>query len=335
MTNFAPLTANYYGFIGSTRDALILFQQCLNGEAAHAPRRPHERERAELIVSGAIFLYEEQISGIKRWTDGVSWSPSRILDNFLVYRELTAPFPAGQRKRALKRDRRVTASGAITRDRGESSSSSSTGLTAQNLNAVRLAVAGQTATGGIDSDAERALVGSLTDSYKFREGGLIKKTVSIKYNNIVHHLVSYYKMEDVLQGRLMRPSHQPTLRNMILSPVLTDGQNFKHDIDHAFDFTPYYPNLDPMTVPLPLVDNHFYQDQSHFYYQNQQHQHQQQQQMQQQQQQHQHQHQHQQQWIPGYYIPPNTMGSGRPSSNPFIQGQAVLDQSGYVWPEEE
>ncbi|CAO3597762.1 unnamed protein product [Absidia cylindrospora] len=26
--------------------------------------------------------------GIKRWTDGLVWSPSRIFGNFLIYREL-------------------------------------------------------------------------------------------------------------------------------------------------------------------------------------------------------------------------------------------------------
>ncbi|CEI88404.1 Putative YALI0B18282p [Rhizopus microsporus] len=36
------------------------------------------------MVSNLTFLFV----GIKRWTDGLLWSPSRILGNFLVYREL-------------------------------------------------------------------------------------------------------------------------------------------------------------------------------------------------------------------------------------------------------
>jgi hypothetical protein len=56
-------------------------------------------------VGGNVFIYEENASGIKRWTDGVTWSPSRIMGNFLVYRELSEPFPAGEKKKAKKRKR--------------------------------------------------------------------------------------------------------------------------------------------------------------------------------------------------------------------------------------
>ena len=43
--------------------------------------------------------------------------------------------------------------------------------------------------GGYD-DAQRALIGSLVDSYGFKEGGLVKKTMSVNINNVSHHLVS-------------------------------------------------------------------------------------------------------------------------------------------------
>lgn len=46
-------------------------------------RRLREEERG-LIRSGQVFVFDEQESGIKRWTDGLLWSPSRILWNFLV-----------------------------------------------------------------------------------------------------------------------------------------------------------------------------------------------------------------------------------------------------------
>jgi Gti1/Pac2 family len=70
------------------------------------PTIPTPRERAQLIKSGCVFIYEENGSGIKRWTDGVPWSPSRILGNFLVYRELMKPFPSGEKKRVKKKNRR-------------------------------------------------------------------------------------------------------------------------------------------------------------------------------------------------------------------------------------
>ena len=42
-----------------------------------------------MIKSGAVFVFSVAESGIKRWTDGMLWSPSRIQWNFLVYRELS------------------------------------------------------------------------------------------------------------------------------------------------------------------------------------------------------------------------------------------------------
>ncbi|KAF9113548.1 hypothetical protein BGX27_001309 [Mortierella sp. AM989] len=41
-----------------------------------------------LIIPGSVFVFDEEESGICRWTDGRIWSPSRICGNFLVYREL-------------------------------------------------------------------------------------------------------------------------------------------------------------------------------------------------------------------------------------------------------
>ncbi|PSK78123.1 hypothetical protein CJJ07_002050 [Candidozyma auris] len=82
------LTPTYSGYIGSTKDAVLVIQGVLNQELNSVHRRPHERERAELIRSGHVFVFIEEQSGIKRWTDGVAWSPSRILGRFLVYREL-------------------------------------------------------------------------------------------------------------------------------------------------------------------------------------------------------------------------------------------------------
>ncbi|KAI1905849.1 Global transcription regulator sge1, partial [Ophidiomyces ophidiicola] len=99
----AVLEPTFNGYVASTHDALILFEACLTGVLHHVPRRPHDRERAQLVRSGSVFIYEENASGIKRWTDGVTWSPSRILGNFLVYRELDKPFPPGEKKRAMKK----------------------------------------------------------------------------------------------------------------------------------------------------------------------------------------------------------------------------------------
>ncbi|GAC98910.1 cAMP-independent regulatory protein [Pseudozyma hubeiensis SY62] len=55
-------------------------------------RRLRDDERKQ-IASGTIFVFDEVESSIKRWTDGMIWSPSRILNNFLVYREVEKKDP--------------------------------------------------------------------------------------------------------------------------------------------------------------------------------------------------------------------------------------------------
>ena len=106
MASASQLSPTFFGHIASTQDALLLFEACLSGSLNGAARRPHNRERVSVIKSGNVFIYEEHSSGIKRWTDGVPWSPSRILGNFLVYRELERPVPPGEKKRAMKRSKR-------------------------------------------------------------------------------------------------------------------------------------------------------------------------------------------------------------------------------------
>lgn len=212
-----PLQPTFHGYLASTLDALVLIEACLQGHLSHVPRRPQDRERSELIRSGNIFIYEENASGIKRWTDGVNWSPSRILGNFLIYRELDKPFEPGQKKRALKGKQRRGPANGITK-RSSQSPPARAGLT--------------TANRMLDKDVERALVGSLVDSYPFKEeGGLIKKTISIPYRGVLHHVVSYYTTEDVVENRLPLPSETPPGSECVPRPELVTRQNFRAPLE--------------------------------------------------------------------------------------------------------
>ncbi|PFH59333.1 hypothetical protein XA68_12510 [Ophiocordyceps unilateralis] len=210
-----PLNPTWQGHIASTLDALMLFESSLGGLLNHVPRRPHDRERQDLIKSGSVFIYEEHASGIKRWTDGVSWSPSRILGNFLIYRELEKPFPPGEKKRALKKKK--TSAGGISKSDGAS----------------RPGVASFAAAAGMEvgRDTERSLIGSLIDSYPFKSEGLVKKTISITYRGVPHHLVSYYSVDDVMSGRLLTPSKDPRLRDIVPRIELMTSQNFRAPVD--------------------------------------------------------------------------------------------------------
>ncbi|KAF1985944.1 hypothetical protein K402DRAFT_333358 [Aulographum hederae CBS 113979] len=189
-------------YLHTDADVLAVLQACLQGLAQHIPRRPHDRERPELIKSGSVFVYEENASGIKRWTDGVSWSPSRILKNFLVYRELEAPFPPGEKKRATKRKR------SITEDDGDDSKP-----------AKKAHLANEAA---LKASQNRGIHGSLVDSYPFKEEGLVKKTFSIRHKGVHHHIVNYCTVDDVRSGRILRPFHFQQFVGMGITPELKE-----------------------------------------------------------------------------------------------------------------
>jgi hypothetical protein len=231
-------------------DALILFEACLEGRLNHVPRRPHDREREDLIRSGHVFIYEEHSSGIKRWTDGYNWSPSRILGNFLIYRELEKAFPPGEKKKAIKKKNKPV--GIAKTDSGRPASA--------NVGAMASALGMNSSDN--QSDAQRALIGSLVDSYPFKEDGLVKKTISVHWNGVPHHLVSYYRVEDVTGGLLSTPSRCEQFRSVVPRSGLISSQNFRVPVDQEEynfenDQRPYFLFQNPQLtadygVPLSL-----------------------------------------------------------------------------------
>lgn len=199
-------------------------------------RPPYDRECGQLTRSGCVYIYEEHSSGIKCWTDGIPWSPSRILNNFLVYRELHAPFSPGEKTRATKKPKKANGSTVKSESTSESS-----------INGIFTHHAAAQATGGsTGSDLERQVYGSLIDSYEFKEGGLMKKTISINYRGAPHRLVSYYTADDVINGRLQQPMHDPTLNRLVPRVELLASQNFRCpiEIDEVnVQHTPYAGNV--------------------------------------------------------------------------------------------
>jgi len=189
------IVETFHGYIETTQDTLLIFEACRRGILPRICRRLQEKER-RIVQSGTVFVFDERESGIKRWTDGLVWSPSRILGNFLVYRELD------KRNASGKKDTSPI-------DRASRSSS------------------GSDVESALEKNKERALVGSLTNSYRFKKNGLIKKTMSIVVNGVSQHLISYYTKEDVLAGRLQTPSNVPELASLEISPEFLMKQNFR------------------------------------------------------------------------------------------------------------
>ncbi|EKM57037.1 uncharacterized protein PHACADRAFT_254558 [Phanerochaete carnosa HHB-10118-sp] len=79
--------------VRSTRDALQIFYAVARGVLPMITRRLDAEER-RAIVPGNVYIWEERCAnaeitglGMERWTDGISWSASRIAQEFLFYRQ--------------------------------------------------------------------------------------------------------------------------------------------------------------------------------------------------------------------------------------------------------
>lgn len=77
----------YNGHVRTPNDAIILFEACRLGLLPRVQRRLSEKER-QAIRSGSVFVWDEREAGMRRWTDGKSWSASRVSGSFLTYREM-------------------------------------------------------------------------------------------------------------------------------------------------------------------------------------------------------------------------------------------------------
>ncbi|KAI8891407.1 hypothetical protein K501DRAFT_281427 [Backusella circina FSU 941] len=191
-----PLTKTFHGFIENATDTLLIIEACRTGILPTVNRRLIERERSS-IKSGTIIVFDENESGIKRWTDGFLWSPSRILGDFLVYREL-------ENKDNRRQDiRTLTSYHDNINMEGENSDN-------------------------LELQQERALVGSLTTSntsYNFKKGGLIKKTIRVLVNGNYLHIINYYNKNDVLSHLLPVPSKSQQLSCLTISSDLIPHLN--------------------------------------------------------------------------------------------------------------
>ena len=85
------------GWIKTTEDALIVLEATRAGLVPRVTRRFHELEKRAIITSGAILVFTEEESGIKRWTDPFLWSASRMQGHFLVS-HLRAGYPVVLRR---------------------------------------------------------------------------------------------------------------------------------------------------------------------------------------------------------------------------------------------
>ncbi|KAL1896224.1 Gluconate transport-inducing protein [Ceratocystis pirilliformis] len=167
----------YYGLVRTPADAIKLFEACRVGILPRVQRRLSEKER-QAIRPGSVFVWDEREAGMRRWTDGKSWSASRVSGSFLTYREME----------------------------GKRSSGFGAPLSAPRRNAGRTPDSGR----GSDEDQDN----NEPEGYRYKPDGLMKQSFSITAQNGQHlHLISYYTRPG--SHNLMMPTTDPSLRQIV------------------------------------------------------------------------------------------------------------------------
>ena len=165
----------YNGHVRTPQDAIILFEACRIGMLPRVQRRLSEKER-QSIRSGSVFVWDEREAGMRRWTDGKSWSASRVSGSFLTYREMEG-----------KRGGSGFAPPTKTPEGGRNS--------------------GDDGGGGEGEEGP--------DGYRYKPDGLMKQSFSITTSTNQHlHLISYYSRAHPNAPGLQQPSNDPNLRTV-------------------------------------------------------------------------------------------------------------------------
>ena len=173
----------YHGHVRAPADAIILFEACRIGLLPRVQRRLSEKER-QSIKSGSVFVWDEREAGMRRWTDGKSWSASRVSGSFLTYREMEG-------KRGGGGNGYPPPVSVLSR----------TGRTPDSTHGSE---------SEIDAGGEEG-----PDGYRYKPDGLVKQSFSITTSSGNHlHLISYYSRAHPASQQLNCPSTDPQLRHI-------------------------------------------------------------------------------------------------------------------------
>ncbi|KII89695.1 hypothetical protein PLICRDRAFT_684993 [Plicaturopsis crispa FD-325 SS-3] len=181
----------FYGYVETTEHALRLVHAARQGVIPRITRRLNDSERRTMIKSGAVFVFDVEESGIRRWTEGLLWSPSRIVGNFLVYREI---------------NERDNSRGAHQRTYDQDSPAATKTESPTLLPKLPSLLANQGA---------------------MKQNGLMKKTITITMDNSNLHLISYYTEDDIKSGKLKKPTSRRDVYALELPPHIFRFTNFR------------------------------------------------------------------------------------------------------------
>ncbi|KAJ7056777.1 Gti1/Pac2 family-domain-containing protein [Mycena amicta] len=210
----------FYGSVETTMNALRLIHAARQGIIPRITRRLNDAERRTMIKSGAVFVFSVEESGIKRWTDGLLWSPSRIVGNFLVYREINER--TNSRGRSVVEPSESQSSSFVLKQpqsqkRLYPSDESSRSLNVRPASQVHI----RDPLTAIPDPRQSSEHGT------FKPNGLIKKTITVTIEGSDLHLISYYTAADQHSGKLKRPTCRADIMALSMDPRLFRATNFR------------------------------------------------------------------------------------------------------------
>ncbi|KAJ3383357.1 hypothetical protein HDU84_003641 [Entophlyctis sp. JEL0112] len=171
---------SYYGFVEDEIDSLILVEAVVARKIAPFAGGPFEIARLS-VRSGSVFVLPENCRYLKRWKDGLQWSPSRSYGQFLLYRQI--------------------------RKTEDSTNAAESAGCSQDINIP-----------GVDP---RFAQSSLKEGTQIMENGLTKRSITVMGSDSnVYRVISYYNRSDVLDTvgfAQLRPSLDPEINQVMLN----------------------------------------------------------------------------------------------------------------------
>ncbi|ANB11910.1 Mit1p [Sugiyamaella lignohabitans] len=192
---------SYYGHVRTQQDAILLFEACRQGLIPRIRRRLSERERFQ-ITSGCVYIWDEQEAGMRRWTDGKSWSASRVSGAFLTYREMDG-------------SRRPSSPDGKQSDSADGSPQGSSPQMKKRTKFWDNDVSVSSSTPASSSASDSGSGNGSEEGYRYKPNGLYKQSFSITTSsNLKLHLISYYRKEDIISGKLVQPTSDPRIKDL-------------------------------------------------------------------------------------------------------------------------
>lgn len=200
---------SFYGYVETHRDAALLLtaMELKSPQVKPIMRRLLSQER-NAIRSGSVYVFSERESGMKRWTDGMRWSKSRVEGQFLCYKRMdwTIDFNSQQLSPVDGAPPDVPLMPPAKRRAVDDGGDNSDYKPSQSSNPNN--------PSSTDWDCDKMKT-------------MWKKCFAIDVDGSVCHVVNYYTKRDIQSGHLTTPKEDPGLSSLEIVAKFLNPDNFR------------------------------------------------------------------------------------------------------------